>query len=294
MMKRYAMDFKTWFNENRMNPNWYRKLKTLDPEMFKTVDEWVEGVPGEKAFLFLTDTKIKPMCRCGSKVSWYPGKGYAKRCSPACSALETAMMRSKTLRDKPSSEKKKSQEMAHQTSIQKYGKDYASARANKRTRDILVKTEKARCEAMIAKYGVANPSFLESTHAKRRNTYASRTLDQRIATREKIMRTRILNGNSVPDNHPSILGTKKQYTRRVRYLTNKTVKELNLFEGRSITQHVDHLFSIADGFKYQVNPQVLAHPANLRTLPRSENSRKNAKSSISLSDLLRLVENDFE
>lgn len=52
----------------------------------------------------------------------------------------------------------------------------------------------------------------------------------------------------------------------------------------------DHLFTIADGFKNKVNPDIMKHPANCQLLLHADNNRKNMKSSITLEELLERIE----
>ena len=47
----------------------------------------------------------------------------------------------------------------------------------------------------------------------------------------------------------------------------------------------DHLYSVSDGYKNNVDPKLLAHPANCRLLPHTENQRKHSKSIITLNEL---------
>ncbi len=48
----------------------------------------------------------------------------------------------------------------------------------------------------------------------------------------------------------------------------------------------DHMFSIADGFKYNIDPNIIKHPANCMLLPHRENQKKRHNSSITIEELL--------
>ena len=52
----------------------------------------------------------------------------------------------------------------------------------------------------------------------------------------------------------------------------------------------DHKYSVADGWKHSVDPEIMKHRGNCRLVLHSENNRKNTDSSISLSELLEIVE----
>jgi hypothetical protein len=51
----------------------------------------------------------------------------------------------------------------------------------------------------------------------------------------------------------------------------------------------DHMYSINDGFLNGIHPIIISHPANCELMPQQMNSKKNAKSSISLEKLLEKI-----
>ena len=55
----------------------------------------------------------------------------------------------------------------------------------------------------------------------------------------------------------------------------------------------DHMLSVMDGFKLNIDPLLLSHPANCKLMVHSDNIRKHKKSSITLEELLiRIIEWD--
>jgi hypothetical protein len=48
----------------------------------------------------------------------------------------------------------------------------------------------------------------------------------------------------------------------------------------------DHLYSITDGFKNKVSPEIIRHPSNCELLLHKNNQIKNVKSKITLEELL--------
>lgn len=50
--------------------------------------------------------------------------------------------------------------------------------------------------------------------------------------------------------------------------------------------HIDHIFSIIDGFKINVEPEIIGNVANLQVLPMKKNLLKNSNSAITLDELL--------
>ena len=48
----------------------------------------------------------------------------------------------------------------------------------------------------------------------------------------------------------------------------------------------DHIFSVKNGYLLSINPEIISHPANCRLIRQTENSSKNSKNGISLSQLI--------
>ena len=46
---------------------------------------------------------------------------------------------------------------------------------------------------------------------------------------------------------------------------------------RSRDLHLDHIYSIAEGFVNNIPPEIIGHWTNLRLIPKIENSSKGAK-----------------
>jgi hypothetical protein len=52
----------------------------------------------------------------------------------------------------------------------------------------------------------------------------------------------------------------------------------------------DHKYSVMEGYRNKIDPNILSHPANCELLLFSDNSSKNGKSSLTLSELLENIE----
>jgi len=63
----------------------------------------------------------------------------------------------------------------------------------------------------------------------------------------------------------------------------------NLKRGRS-KYHLDHIYSVIDGFNNNVSPKVIANPINLQMLSENANAVKNSTSHITLEQLYDLYE----
>lgn len=85
----------------------------------------------------------------------------------------------------------------------------------------------------------------------------------------------------------------EKYSKVVRYKTrtsfNKYKKIIDPFELKvknSRNYHIDHIYSIMDGFINNIDPCIIASPINLRVILGSDNLRKGIKSEIELDKLL--------
>jgi len=52
----------------------------------------------------------------------------------------------------------------------------------------------------------------------------------------------------------------------------------------------DHMLSVIDGFKQGIEPKLLSHPANCKLMLHTKNISKNSKSSITLDELLKRID----
>lgn len=112
-----------------------------------------------------------------------------------------------------------------------------------------------------------------------------------VATRQKIRtaETRVKNGSQIPDNERSPFHL---YRKEVHKLSSKEkIHTLSNYEKRGHFNkggyHLDHIFSIFDGFRLGIPAQVIASIVNLRFIPAVENTSKSGKSDMLLSDLIQ-------
>jgi hypothetical protein len=111
--------------------------------------------------------------------------------------------------------------------------------------------------------------------------------------------------------HPSVQKTKYQYGYQCRFNfsisqysdwfvgASELIKEYGWYstpgsrKGKRNTNGIsrDHLYSVSDGFKNNVDPNILAHPANCRLVSHTENQKKRAKSLITLDELMLRIQN---
>lgn len=76
-----------------------------------------------------------------------------------------------------------------------------------------------------------------------------------------------------------------EYYRNVWYYTRQNKHLIEGIENRSCDFHIDHIFSIRDGFDNQVPPKIIGSAVNLRMLSAKENNKKYSRSDITLEQL---------
>mgnify|MGYP003383971794 CR=1 FL=1 len=88
----------------------------------------------------------------------------------------------------------------------------------------------------------------------------------------------------------------KKYHQQVRTITNRQpLQELDNFDKRGKAgiegaYHLDHIYSIIDGFKNDVDPNIIGSIVNLQMIPWEENLVKNSNSWLKLDELEKLFE----
>ncbi len=133
-------------------------------------------------------------------------------------------------------------------------------------------------ETMLFRYGVENPSQLE--HNKQRA----------LKNLEEIRKRAYESGRwlSAQDKQ-GYLG----YRDRVRLLTKQTLKEnrnqIDNLHKRSHEWHLDHKYSIFNGFKNNIPEWILAHYCNIEIVHHMINESKNIKNSISIDELMHSI-----
>jgi hypothetical protein len=107
----------------------------------------------------------------------------------------------------------------------------------------------------------------------------------------------LINFETYRDNYEELLETKEDYFIFVRALTERNYDLFkNVINPKGLKRgwknnHVDHKYSISQGFKDKINPFVIAHPCNLQMLKAKDNKKKNAKCDHTLEELFEKVNN---
>lgn len=200
-------------------------------------------------------------------------KGYSKTCSYSC-------------RNKSDNFKQKYKE----TCKLKYGVDYASQSKIFRNQ---VK------ETLKSKYGVENP--MHSNDIKqtlKENNLVKYGYENPASSPdiiEKITATKEKNGSIISR---SKISEKTKYYRDVMNVSKQSYR-INLHKinpenlpRRKDKFHLDHIFSISEGFKNGIPPEIIGHWTNLRMVWFSKNTRKNYRSDKTIQQLYEDFNNE--
>jgi len=113
----------------------------------------------------------------------------------------------------------------------------------------------------------------------------------RIQLKQSAIRRIETNTGMTYDEYLAQLSEKEQYYREVRYYTNLNDPiMISGYDSKNKNYHVDHIYSIIDGWYNKISPKIIGHNVNLRFIPAKENQSKNKKSHISKEDLITLYE----
>jgi|ADurb_Leu_01_Slu_FD_contig_123_10489_length_6204_multi_3_in_0_out_2_4 hypothetical protein len=96
---------------------------------------------------------------------------------------------------------------------------------------------------------------------------------------------------------PDLLEKYKAYVKKVYTETDRSIKlhgekiESLSLRGRKFGYQLDHMYSIHEGFNNSIDPKIVGHWKNLKIITSLENIRKFNKSTLTLNELLRKMEN---
>lgn len=98
---------------------------------------------------------------------------------------------------------------------------------------------------------------------------------------------------------PSVRDEFYRYKSIVLYLTEKVRHQITKgyktgLAGVPGAYHIDHIYSIMNGYKNQISPLVIGSPLNLQMIPWKENLSKHSKSLITIEELLLKTDYTFE
>lgn len=112
-----------------------------------------------------------------------------------------------------------------------------------------------------------------------------------------MINTNLIDIEMFRDNFSELFDCKEDYFIIVRALTEKNYNVfLDVINPKRLKRgwknnHVDHRYSISQGFKNKIDPFVISHPSNLQMLKAKDNKKKNAKCDHTIEELYEKVNN---
>lgn len=237
----------------------------------------------------------KMICEiCGSSTEHLEKKDdhrHTRTCSPECKALLIAKVKTAVNENGMSKAKVASLKAAETKRLDVVNGEDAFVRGAKKAS---AKMAIEGTRAVATQKRLAVQVFDETFRTKIRKGMAKigsggLTAAQRGAA--KARETMIASGRFVD---PSTLSAFKKYQRRVHHLTRtQDLSSLPNFERRGVVEndgwHIDHRFSITNGFLQGALPEEVSNIKNLVMLPALENIKKSVRSSLSLQELRALI-----
>jgi len=144
-------------------------------------------------------------------------------------------------------------------------------------------------------YGVDNPFAAKEIQEKIRNTLTIRYGVKHVSQCEQIHRKQIesIVGMDYDYYYNEYLPAFESYKRKVWAITKKqpleTLKNFNKRGRGNHGYHIDHIVSIADGFKNNIKPEVIGHIKNLRMILGREKNSKGQRSDMEINKLLEIT-----
>jgi hypothetical protein len=106
----------------------------------------------------------------------------------------------------------------------------------------------------------------------------------------------LINFEHYRENWEDLLENKEDYFIFVRALTEKNYTIFkSQINPKSLKRswkanHLDHIYSVSQGFKDRINPFWIAHPCNLQMLKARLNKRKNSKCDHTVDELMEKIQ----
>lgn len=274
--KSFGLEFKKF--ENRLSSMYF---SALGPEL---------------KYCVINDIKDKPKCEvCEIDCHFSLTKNrYAKGCKSHIMVLENHKWE-QVSKDKMINSIKQTRELkllGNPNYFKEIGQKVSES-ISKLTKEEKLEINATREKTNLEKYGVRNVSQNEEIKFKKKetlfNNFGVTTVWKLQCVIDKTRETNIQSGHWISDCDKSFA---QLYYEKVWKFTNKQeLKSLNNFDKRGridlidSAHHLDHKFSIKEGFKNNLLPYYIGHINNLEMLPARENCSKGSKCSIS-SDIL--------
>lgn len=171
-----------------------------------------------------------------------------------------------------------------QTSLRNNGTEYPA-----QSKEILDKMKKTTLARYGKEYAAQTKEFREAVRETVRAKYGVHNIGQNAKIKKDIRRSHVLAGSWVPVESMSDY---EIYKRQVWKETNKHKNSLPNYKLRGRANiskdayHIDHNFSIYEGFKNNILPNIIGGIKNLSMINCIENIKKGSKCSVLLENIV--------
>jgi hypothetical protein len=266
-------------------------LSLNNPELYKEIIDWCNQIDilkniefKRKVYHFIKKLYEIPVCKtCNGLVAYSRIRdGYRAHCSDKCVKNSEIYLEKWKKTWNKNNEDGKFIEKRKQTALSKYGsiKNY-----KKIIRDSYEKS-------MVEKYGVTTIFEIPEFKSKRKQTLKEKYGSETYNNSDKTRKTRIENGTQISDDSfDGFENYKKIVTNRTStiYRNNKEKINPNNLERSPKTYHLDHLYSIKQGFLNNLPIEIITHPCNLHMINYQENLIKQDNCWITRDELLKNI-----
>jgi hypothetical protein len=237
-----------------------------------------------KVYHYVSNCIEIPVClNCQKEVKYKRFiDGYQKYCSSSCQN-SCIIAKEKWLKSwKNGNSNNEHITNRNKTILEKYGsfEEYKSH---------LQKIVKKNC---LEKYGVEYITQTDFYKEKRKDVLLEKYNDENFNNPDKTRKTRIKNGTQINDeivdgfiNYKKIVMNK---TLTIYRNNQKIINPQNLKRSKK-DYHLDHLFSIKQGFLQNIPIEIISHPCNLQMIHYKDNLKKQDECWISKDDLLNNI-----
>lgn len=291
-MKNEIFEYFTTDNSSgkKSNAKW---LENNNNKLYNDIIKWCDKYEQlkniefkRKVYHFINEDSKIPVCiTCGNIVNYRRIKdGYSKYCSDKC-VKNSSEYKTKWLSSwKKNNSNNESISKRIETCIEKYG----SIENFKKVRlEILIKSSNE-------KYGVDHYILTDEFKEQRKQSLINKYGDENWNNKEKTRNTRIQNGTQIDELQiDSYLNYKKVVVNRTTTVYRNNIDEINplkLERGKK-QHHIDHKFSIKQGFINNIPVEIISHPCNLYMIWYMENLEKQDRCDITLEKLIENIKN---
>lgn len=234
-----------------------------------------------KVFHYVTDCNKIPTClNCGKDVKYRRLRdGYQPYCSSLCQN-SCSISKENWLRSwKKGNGNNEHIDKRNITILEKYGdlESYA------------IHTNSKKVESCLKKHGVEYVTQTDFYKERRKKTLNEKYGSENYNNPNKTKETRINNNTQINDDViNNFIEYKKVVVNRTITIYRNNIELINpnsLKRGKK-DYHIDHRFSIKQGFLNNIPIEVITHPINLEMIHYMDNLEKQDNCSVSLNDLL--------